>query len=118
MCIRDSWNAGLLGWVSEGPRVVNLDGFSNERAFLAVAEAEVLYRSGHGDTNPTLDWLDRRGVGWLVDLHPIAGLGSTPFYDLIPTNRYVPAAHSAPITHWALTDRDHTVALIRLTPAP
>ncbi len=113
-----SWNAGLLGWVSDGPRVVNLDGFSNERAFLAVAEAEVLYRSGYGHTNPTLDWLDRQGVGWLVDLHPLTGLGSTPFYDLIPPERYVPTAHSAPITHWARTDRDHTVALVRLTPAP
>ncbi|MCO4769715.1 MAG: hypothetical protein KDA24_06750 [Deltaproteobacteria bacterium] len=110
-----SWNAGLLGWLADGPVVVNLDGLANSREFLPVAEAEVLYRHGHGAVNPTLKWLDEQGIHYLVDLHPIAGLGVTPFYDLIPVSRYTPELRGPAISHWSRPGRDHAAAMVRLT---
>jgi hypothetical protein len=109
-----AWNAGLLGWLADGPVVVNLDGLANSREFVPVARDEVYFRHGLSIANPTLGWLDAHGIRALVDLHPIEGLGATPFYDLIPVNRYAPELRSAGVSRWARPGRDHCVALVRL----
>lgn len=111
-----SWNAGLVGWIAEGPSVVNLDGLANDRAFVRVAIDEVLFRHGLADGNPTLEYLDEAGIGYLVDIQPLDGLGTAPFYGVVPAPRYAPVARSAAITHWAGTERDHAVALVQVLP--
>jgi len=113
-----AWNAGLLGWAANGPVVRNLDGLANSVAFGPVAEAEILFRHGVGTRNPTLDWLHESDVRYLVDLHPIDGLGTTPFYDLIPPEHYRPILRSPPVTRWGQARRDHAVALVGLVPRP
>lgn len=113
-----SWNAGLLGWLADGPRVVNLDGLANSREFLSVARGEVLFREGHLAENPTLAWLDAHEVRYLVDLQSIAGLARAPFYDVIPAHRVRPEIHSQPVSHWTIRGRQHVVALVRLTEPP
>ena len=113
-----SWNAGLLGWVADGPRVVNLDGLANTRAFLSVARDEVLFREGYLEANPILRWIDSQDIRYLVDLELLSGLGHAPFYDVIPANRVHPEVHSQPVSHWTIRGRQHVVALVRLTTEP
>ena len=111
-----SWNAGLIGWVVDGPVVVNLDGLANRPDFVPVAAQEVLFRHGIEDRLTLLDWLEQSGVEYLVDLQPVDG-PEEPFYGVVPPDRVTLVLRSTPVRHWSLVDRDYAVTLVRLTPA-
>jgi hypothetical protein len=112
-----SWNAGLLGWLTEGPAIVNLDGLANRPEFVAVAGQEVLFRHGVQDHLDLLQWLELNDIEYLVDLHPIDGL-KQPFYGVIPADRVSFVLRSTAVDHWTLGGLDHAVILVRYLPEP
>ena len=107
-----SWNAGLIGWLADGPVVVNLDGLANRPDFVPIAAQEVLVRHGVADHLALMDWLEEEGIEYLVDLQPDAGLGE-PFYGVIPADRWELVLRSSPLDHWTTRERDHAVMLVR-----
>ena len=108
-----SWNAGILGWVTEGPVIVNLDGLANRPEYVPVAAQEVLYRHGLAERLALLDWLREHDVDYLVDLHPI-GRMDRAFYDVIPADRVTLVLRSTPVDHWSPGRPDHAVMLVRV----
>jgi len=110
-----SWNAGLLGWMTEGPVIVNLDGLANRPDFVPVAAQEVLFRHGIDDHLDLLAWLERNDIEYLVDLHPIKGL-KQPFYGVVPADRVSFVLRSTAVDHWTLGGLDHAVILVRYLP--
>ena len=106
------WNAGLIGWVADGPVIVNIDGLANTPEFVPIAAQEVLVRHGIEDELALLGWLEEQGIDYLVDLHPVDG-AAVPFYGVIPPERVEVVLRSTPVDHW-VDPGDHAITLVRL----
>ncbi len=111
-----SWNAGLIGWMADGPMIVNLDGLANRPDFVPIAAQEVRFRHGLDEGLELLGWLERNGVEYLVDLQPI-DVADEPFYGVIPSICVSFVLRSTEVDHWQWRDRAYAVTLVRLLPA-
>ncbi len=110
-----SWHAGALGYLVRGPVVVNLDGLANSRQYVdRVVRGEALWRLGRSDENPTLAYLDERGITWVADVERPERLGTAPFQQVIPPRRYEVRFTGDALVPWDRDEPTHRVVVVRL----
>lgn len=88
-----SWSSGLLGYFSQGPTIINLDGLANSPDYVEeVVYYDVIDQQGLGSqplSNRVLyRYLQSHGIGWLADADFEANLGAEPFFRAIPAQDY------------------------------
>lgn len=88
-----SWSAGVLGYFTTGPVVVNVDGLAASPGFVnTVLRQSYFYShapgSVHVGENPLWSWLKQQRIQYIADAEVADSLNRRPFFGIVPVGHY------------------------------